>query len=218
MGGWYDAGDYIKFTLTCAYTTYNLLRAYEINPAIFQKKLYSQSNKVDVLDEARHGLEFLMKTMPTGRNEFIIQVGGADDHNEGNRLPENDALDGQREVYAAFSRTQMGYTAAALALGARIFNLIGETTDATRYQNQAIAIFTKAESSFVADAWWEGGGEVFYADATYQDNMSLAAYELYRITGTASYLTKAQNYANAAGAANWASWGGCQYDCSLAIV
>jgi len=208
QGGWYDAGDYLKFTETIAYACYNLLRAYEINPAIFNKKLYSISAYVDVVDESKHGLEFLMKTMPAGRTgEFVIQVGGANDHNQGDRLPENDALNGNRPCYSALSRTQMGLTVAALALGARTFNALGNTIDGTRYQNQAVTIFTQAEAAFVANAWWEGGGEVFYSDASHNENMALAAYELWKLTGTAAYLTKAISYANAQGAGGWASWG-----------
>lgn len=208
QGGWYDAGDYLKFTETIAYSCYNLLRAYEINPSIFQKKNYSTTSYVDIVDEAHFGLEYLMKTMPAGRtNEFVIQVGNADDHNEGDRLPENDALNGNRPCYSALSRTQMGLTVAALALGASTFNALGNTTDGTRYQNQAILIFTRAEAAFVANAWWESGWEVFYADVTHNENMALAAYELWKLTGTASYLTKAINYANTQGPGGWASWG-----------
>ena len=208
QGGWYDAGDYIKFTQTVAYACYNLLRAYEVNPAIFNKKLYSITSYVDVVDESRHGLEYLMKTMPAGRpGEFVIQVGGANDHNQGNRLPENDALNGTRPCYSALSRTQMGLTVAALALGAKTFNALGNTTDGTRYRSQAITIFAQAEAAFVANAWWEGGGEVFYQDGSQNENMALAAYELWALTGTASYLTKAINYANTQGQGGWASWG-----------
>ncbi len=208
QGGWYDAGDYLKFTQTIAYACYNLLRAYEINPTIFNKKLYSITTYVDVVDESKHGLEYLMKTMPAGRTgEFVIQVGSAADHNQGNRLPENDALNGNRPCYCALSRTQMGLTVAALALGARTFNALGNTTDGTRYRNQAITIFNQAEAAFVTNAWWQGGWEVFYADDTHNENMALAAYELWQLTGTASYLTKAITYSNAAGQAGWTSWG-----------
>ena len=208
QGGWYDAGDYLKFTETIAYSCYNLLRAYEINPAVFQKKNYSTTSYVDIVDEAHFGLEYLMKTMPAGRtNEFVIQVGNADDHNQGDRLPENDALNGNRPCYSALSRTQMGLTVAALALGATTFNALGNTADGTRYQNQAILIFARAEAAFVANAWWESGWEVFYADVSHNENMALAAYELWKLTGTATYLTKAITYANAQGPGGWASWG-----------
>jgi hypothetical protein len=207
-GGFYDAGDYIKFTLTNAYLTYYMLRSYETAPELFDGvKLYSTTSLDDLLDECKWGLDFLMKTMPDA-NEFIIQTGGAADHNQWpQRLPENDQLDGQRECYSSFSRTQMGLTAAALALGAKIFGDKGMTAIATNYRNMAIQIYTAAKSSTTANAWWQGGFEVFYADNTFNDNMELAAIELYRLTNTASYLTDAQNYGNAAGSAGWSSWG-----------
>ncbi|MBX9851771.1 MAG: glycoside hydrolase family 9 protein [Cytophagaceae bacterium] len=207
LGGYYDAGDYIKFTLTNAYLTYFMLRSYEAAPELFDGvKLYSTTSLDDLLDECKWGLDFLMKTMPDA-NEFIIQTGGSADHEEWpQRLPENDNLDGQRECYSSFSRTQMGFTAAALALGSNVFAAKGLTTDAANYRNKAIQIYTAAKASAAANAWWEGGGEVYYDDNTYNDNMELAAIELYRLTGTASYLTDAKTYGNAAGSAGWSAW------------
>ncbi|MEK7392310.1 MAG: glycoside hydrolase family 9 protein, partial [Fibrobacterota bacterium] len=63
VGGWYDAGDQIKFTLNQAATVYHLLLAYRLQPALFGQ-VYSRTDLPDVLDEARHGLEFLMKVHP----------------------------------------------------------------------------------------------------------------------------------------------------------
>jgi hypothetical protein len=47
---------------------------------------------------------------------------------------------------------------------------------------------------------------VFYADNSSNDNMMLAAIELYKLTGDVNYLNKAKAYANAAGQGYWAAW------------
>ncbi|MCP4520748.1 MAG: T9SS type A sorting domain-containing protein [Cytophagales bacterium] len=233
QGGWYDAGDYIKFTLTTAYSAYFMLKSYETDPELFNTRYWSTSEYSDILDEAKHGLDYLMKTYPN-ENTFIIQVGGYQDHIVGYRLPENDGLDGYREAYHSFSKTQMGYTAAALALGANMFkDKNSELSE--QYKNQAIAIFAKAESVGIDYAYWQGndttasiprddngnpiyplpapnvegtGSELYYADKTSADNMGLAAMELYRLTNDDVYLTKAISYANTAGGAYWKSWAG----------
>lgn len=231
LGGWYDAGDYIKFTLTTAYSAYFLLKSHETAPEIFTLKKMSKTTYTDLLDEAKHGLDFLMKTFPND-NTFIIQVGGYQDHEVGSRLPENDQLDGYREAYHSFSKTHMGYTAAALALGAKQFKTV-DSTLSNQYKEQAIAIFTKAETNGTVDyAYFKGndqsayiprtGGKImmppptpnsggtgyatFYADKGANDNMALAAMELYKLTNDESYLTKAKKYATSAGAAYWNSW------------
>ncbi len=231
LGGWYDAGDYIKFTLTTAFSAYFLLKSYETDPSLFNTKHLSKSDYVDILDEAKYGLDYLLKTYPN-ENTFIIQVGGYQDHNVGERLPENDDLDGYREAYHSFSQTHMGYTAAALALGAKQFEDIDGILAKT-YKEKAIAIFAKAESNdAVNHSYWKGnskpvsipksngkvilpptapnkgntGYETYYADNTHNDNMALAAIELFRATNDSTYLTKAITYANSAGAAYWRAW------------
>ena len=195
-GGWYDAGDYIKFTLTIAYTTYFLLRAYEINPSLFTKK-YSRSRLNDVLDEAKFGLEYLVKVFP-GKDDFIIQVSGRDDHQVGWRLPENDTRDGKREAFSAISPVHMGLTSAALALGARIFDKLGYKAEAKNYKDKAIAIFNRALQSdalkFGAFEFDSSGGFSFYRDDTIEDNMILGAVELYRLTGDFSHIKVAKKY------------------------
>lgn len=231
LGGWYDAGDYIKFTLTTAFSAYFLLKSYETDPTLFNTKHWSKTEYVDILDEAKHGLDYLVKTFPND-NTFIIQVGGYQDHNVGERMPEDDDLDGYREAYHSFSRTHMGYTAAALALGSQQFENI-DANLAKTYKEKAIAIFAKAESNDAIDySYWKGndktvsipksggkvvlpppapnkgntGYETYYADNNSNDNMALAAIELFRVTSDSTYLTKAKQYANYAGAAYWRAW------------
>ena len=206
LGGWYDAGDQIKFTLNQAATTYHLLLAYRMKPALFGR-VYSRSDLPDVLDEARHGLEFLMRVHPD-RDTFVIQVANAEDHNQDARLPENDLLDGKRPALCALSRVHMGATAAALALGSRTFGELGRTEDAVRYGAMARTIYARArEPDTIATAFERDQVNDFYHDPDPADQLALAAMELHALTGDAAYLAQARADAPPAGTeVGWADW------------
>ena len=210
LGGYYDAGDYIKFTLTNAHLTYFMLRSYDTSPELFDGvKLYSKTSLDDLLDNAKWGLDFLTKCMPEN-GEFIIQTGGNQDHEQAFRLPENDLLNGKRECYSALSKPQMGLAAAALALGANIFTTKGLTNEANVYKSKAIQMYAAAKASTEPAAWWQTnatGGESYYADRTENDNMELAAIELYNLTSETVYLIDAMSFGTNAASAYWSSWG-----------
>jgi endoglucanase len=166
QGGHYDAGDYIKFTLNEAYLAWHLLNAYLENPSL-----------PHILDEAKHSLDYLLKTFPD-ENTFIIQVGDGKDHEQGWRLPERDALNGKRPALCALSRAHMGSTAAALALGANVFKNI-DANSAAKYREKAKAIYVRArQSDTQASAFERNATNDFYYDQTDEDNMALAAAEL----------------------------------------
>ncbi|MBN1983847.1 MAG: glycoside hydrolase family 9 protein [Chitinivibrionales bacterium] len=194
IGGWHD-GSYLKFTLTIGYTTYFLLRAYELNPELY-KRNRSTTDLVDILDEARWGLEYLRACMPdTG--EFIIQVGDERELEQGLRLPQDDKLNGLRPCFSALSGTQMGFCAAALAAGSRIFNHVGKRDDAKRYQAMASAIYRRGRSKEAAiPAWVSSPASDFYNDDSPTDNMYLAAVELYTLTKDSTYLRDAKAYSD----------------------
>ena len=206
LGGWYDAGDQIKFTLNQAATAYHLLYAYRLKPEYFATE-HSRSGLPDVLDEARHGLEFLMRVHPD-RDTFIIQVGNAEDHNQGMRLPEHDKLDGKRPALCTLSRVHMGAAAAALALGARTFADIGRVEDAARYGGMARTIYARAlESDTIATAFERDETNDFYHDPDPTDQIALAAMELHALTGDAAYLECAKALAPpAADEVGWRDW------------
>jgi endoglucanase len=228
-GGWHDAADYLKFSLTIAYADYFLLRSYEIYPELFDGiKNHSKTKYNDMLDECKWGLDFLMKCMPD-EDEFIVMVANSEDHNVGYRLPEDDELDGKRPVLSALSPVQMGYTSAALALGARIFHGQGDVELAKKYGDMAKAVFRRATSKdVVANAWLNDEVNAFYGDETKNDNLELAAAELYKWSRveagvsvspqndtaegfTASeemtlYLAEAIKYGDLARSAGWRAW------------
>ncbi|MCL2603703.1 MAG: glycoside hydrolase family 9 protein [Defluviitaleaceae bacterium] len=207
LGGHYDAGDYIKFTLTVASLAWHLLRAYEENPKMFTKA-HSTSGLVDLLDEAKHSLDYLAKIFPD-ENTFIIQVGNGKDHNEGWRLAENDALNGKRPAFCALSRVHMGAAAAALALGAVIFADFDKEA-AALYGQKAAAIYARARKDDTrASAFERDATNDFYYDRTDEDNMALAAAELYRLTKDAAYLEHGAAYAPPpTGSVSWSAMNG----------
>lgn len=194
MGGWYDAGDYFKFTLTIANTVYFLLEAYEANPKAFTKVL-SGSDLPDVLDEAKFGLSYLLKTHPTN-DLFVIQVGNAPDHWQPLRLPEYDALDGKRPALCAISPAHMGITAAVLAKGARIFKSQGKDSIANVYLLKAKEIFSRAQQSDTLESPAYEKGEIndAYLDNASNDNMGIGAVELFKTTCNTSYFNIANTY------------------------
>jgi len=206
-GGWHDAADYLKFSLTIGYANYYILRAYDMNPEIFQDmKEYSTTKYNDLLDEAKWGLDWLMKTMPDD-DEFIIMVANSEDHNVGYRLPEHDELDGQRPMLSALSPVQMGYASASLALGAQIFANEGDTELAQQYGDMAERIYARAISSDAeASAWLNDQVNAFYGDETVNDNLALAAGELYKWSNKPEYKADAIKYSDLARGAGWKAW------------
>src|SRR5687768_4806966 len=65
-GGWADAGDYLQYVATSAHATYMMLMAYRDHPTAFDDEfnargLAGRNGVPDVLDEARHGLAWLLR-------------------------------------------------------------------------------------------------------------------------------------------------------------
>jgi len=74
-GGWHDASDYLQYATTSANATYHLLMAYRDYPAVFNDEkqangLDGKNDRPDILDEARWGLEWLLKMHPQKKIMF----------------------------------------------------------------------------------------------------------------------------------------------------
>jgi len=201
LGGWYASTDYTKSTPLIALTTFYLLRAYNLAPETFTRR-YSPSALVDILDEARFGLEYLLKVMPNDR-DFIINVGGYDSE-FGVRLPHRDRRDGLRPAFSIKSSSCMASVSAALALGAQTFQNI-DANFARQCREKAIRLFDAAQAQGVRPEWLERGWALF-PDPTAEDNLLMAAVALHQLTGEERFLTRARALSDALPAAHWISW------------
>lgn len=142
-GGWHDASDYLQYSTTSANATYHLLMAYRDFPKAFKDEkqangLDGGNGVADVLDEAKWGLDWLLKMHPSNKIMFN-QLADDRDHIS-MRIPKEDSQYGkgfERPLYAINGEPQQrgkfmnnttgtSSTAAkftsAFSLGATLFN------------------------------------------------------------------------------------------------
>jgi len=92
-GGWHDASDYLQYSSTSANATYHLLAAYRDFPTVFTDEkmangLDGKNGMADVLDEAKWGLDWLLKMHP--RDDWMFNQLGDDRDHMGMRIPKED--------------------------------------------------------------------------------------------------------------------------------
>ena len=82
-GGWHDASDYLQYLTTSANAVYQMLFAYSQNPSVwadnFQTDGTEGANGIpDILDEARWGLEWMLKMQDRPVEEYECNARGID--------------------------------------------------------------------------------------------------------------------------------------------
>jgi hypothetical protein len=227
-GGWHDAGDQLKYLLTAGNATAQLLLAFALNSAPFIDRVNALgqmgANGVpDVLDEARWGLDWMLKLHPAP-DQLYHQVADDRDHT-GWRLPQDDRADYGwgpgtfRVVYFADGRPQglrefksestgianlAGRYAAAMALGYQIWK------NDPRLRAYAAQLLEAGKEVYQLGAAHEGvqqgnsyGAPYRYEESTWADDMEWGAAELHRATGERRYLNDAKRYAEIAAATSW---------------
>jgi endoglucanase len=227
-GGWHDAGDQLKYLLTSSTATAHLLQAWLVNPSAFQDAVDALGRPgpngiPDVLDEAKWGLDWLLKLHPSA-DTLCHQVADDRDH-KGWRLPQNDDADygwgpgRERTVYVADGKAQglgkyasdstgvanlAGRYAAAMALGYRVWKddarLGGFARDCLKAGVEVYALGKAKEGVQQGNSY---GAPYRYAEETWADDMEWGAAELFRATAQASYLVDAKRYARLAAATCW---------------
>lgn len=191
-GGWFDAGDYLKFTGTTAYATLALLLAERDRPGV-----------AGLADEAQHGLDWLDKAWDPATGTLVVQVGLGNgnatvlsDHDVW-RLPQDDDVAGasvgtddpsslisHRPAFAApagqpVSPALAGRTAAAFAVGAQLASARGDRAEAEALLAQGASLLAAADTSPSGPVLAAVPAE-FYPEDSWTDDLELAAVELAR--------------------------------------
>jgi endoglucanase len=217
-GGWADAADYLQYVTTSANATYVMLMAHRESPHAFGDAyradgLPGANGIADVLDEARHGLEWLLRMFPED-SLMLNQIGDDRDHAFWD-LPTNDSSDygwgkgGPRPVYPCTGRPQglfanknrstglastAGKYASALALGAQLF-AEHDTAFARGLRQRAIAAYEVGRSRPGVCQTAPARSPYFYEEDNWADDMELAAAQLYQLTQSPRYLAEGAVYA-----------------------
>lgn len=218
-GGWHDASDYLQYATTSANATYHLLAAYRDFPGVFSDQhqangLEGTNGVADVLDEARWGLQWLLKMHP--QDDWLFNQLADDRDHQGFRLPTKDPVDygagkgGARPVYFASGKPQglgkyknrangvasiAGKFASAFALGAQLYS--------GQEEELAELLSRKAKSAYKLGLEKPGVCQTaphlapyFYEEDNWVDDMQLGAALLYQLTADEQYYSQALAYAS----------------------
>ncbi len=208
VGGWHDASDYLQYSTTSANTVYHLLMSYRDSPKAFTDEkqgngLDGKNGIPDILDEARWGLDWLLKMHP--KDDWLFNQIADDRDHIGMRIPKQDSqykkgyerpvyfIDGEPQQRGKFMNNTTGTSstaakfASAFALGAEIFKSIDQpyseklkqkTVSAYRYtfKKPGVTQTVSVLSPYI------------YAEDNWVDDMELAA-------ASQKLLNEAINYA-----------------------
>ncbi|KAJ9588697.1 hypothetical protein L9F63_018011, partial [Diploptera punctata] len=188
-GGYYDAGDYVKFGFPMAFTTTVLSWG-----IISHENAYIKANALDDAHKAvKWATDYFIKCH-VSEYEFYGQVGkGELDHDYWGR-PEDMTM--KRPAYKIDTQNPgsdlAAETAAALAATSIVFNNVNSSYSQTLLSH-AKQLFEFADkyrgkySDSITDA------DEYYGSSGYKDELVWAAAWLYKATQDDSYLTKAED-------------------------
>lgn len=227
-GGWHDAGDQLKYLITASNATARMLMAYELAPDRFKDKVDELGHPLpngipDVLDEAKWGLEWILKLHP--RPDWLVHQVADDRDHQGFKYPDRDDVDygwGEntyRPAYFANGKPQglgkwksratgianlAGRCAAALALGSRIWNEEGLEEDfSLKCRKAAVELY---ELGLENEGYQQGnsyGAPYRYHEDSWTDDMEWGAAELFKLTRKKNYLEDAIRYAKMSREDGW---------------
>ena len=216
-GGWHDASDYLQYAATSANATYHLLAAYRDFPEVFTDQyqangLYGSNGKADVMDEAKWGLNWLVKMHP--RADWLFNQLADDRDHAGMRLPTEDMINygvgkGKgRPVYFATGKPQglgkyknrsegvastAGKFASAFALASQEYKGIDDSL-AQLYQQKAFSAYKLGMDKPGVCQTAPNLAPYFYEEDNWVDDMHLAAASLFQLTGDQVYFKQSWQF------------------------
>lgn len=203
-GGWYDAGDHVKFNLPMSYSTWVLAWGF----IRFQDAYQATGNKQMMCDMIKWPLDYFLKCWVPTENKLYVQVGdGGADHGYWGR-PENMHMNRPAyKVDAGHPGSDVaGDTAAAMAAGSIVFKTIcGNTAYANQLltASKSLYAFAKAHQGIYSRSVPQA--QAFYGSSGFKDELAVAGAFLYKATNEAQYLNDAKSFHE--GGTPWAlSW------------
>jgi endoglucanase len=196
-GGYFDAGDHIKFIQPMAFSSTMLAWG-----GADYKEAYTQSGQLDELMEAvKWGTDWFLKAHEmdsSGKTERLwVQVGDKNDHNYW-VSPEEIESKVARPSFS-IDRSRPGSdaaagTASALASAAVLFRGTDDAYADELVKNaEALYEFAETYKGKYSDSVPQASP--FYTSwSGYNDELALGGAWLYRATGDSKYLNKAENY------------------------
>lgn len=214
-GGWHDASDYLQYSTTSANAAFHLLAAYRDFPEVFGDEKHAngldgKNGIADVLDEAKWGLDWLLKMHPKP-NMMFNQIADDRDHS-GYRLPGLDSLYGrghERPVYFIDGNPQqrgkfMNNTTGTSSTAAKFTSAFSLGYHLLKDKDQDYAALLKEKAKSAYDyAYIKPGvtqtvsvkSPYIYAEDNWVDDMELAEAMMYSLKQDPAYLDKGLNYA-----------------------
>jgi len=187
-GGWYDAGDYVKFGLPMAWSATTLAWG-----VLEYRSAFQAAGELEyVLDSIKWATDYFLKCH-TDENEFYAQVGdGHIDHSYWGR-PED--MDMERPAFKVTSSKPgsdvAGQTAATLAAASMIFRDT-DTDYATQLMDNAKSLYSFANTYRGVYSDSVPASPFYTSYSGYGDELALAAAWLYRATNDTEYLNDAK--------------------------
>ena len=192
-GGWHDASDYLQYSSTTANATFHLLAAYNHFPQVFGDQyewngLKGKNNRSDILDEAKWGLDWLVKMHP--RKDWMFNQLADDRDHMSMRIPKEDNyygrgferpvyfINGQPQQRGKFLNNTTGTSStaakfsAAFTLAAHIFKT---TPFAKLYEDKAASAYQFSLIKPGVTQTASVRSPYIYAEENWVDDMELAA-------------------------------------------